>query len=349
MADINITQEMKRHAVIVAIMAEHSDLQIAQFLKVARSFVFKVLKELKDKNGQISPVAKRKKHQQRSDSIRTPEFVQRVQNIIDESPQKSMRSIAKDLNVSEATIRRTCHEDLRYKSYVMKRGQFISETTKENRLVRSKRLVSKLKHPAEQDILWFFSDEKNFDQDQKVNRRNDRWLCADPSEVPRVMHTKFPATVMVLGVVSNEGHVMPPHFFTQGMKINAAAYIEVLSTVVKPWIDTVRNGRPYIFQQDSAPAHKAQRTQEWLADNFHDHITPNLWPPSSPDLNPLDYYVWGVVERDVNKHPHNTKDSLKASIVRVMQDIDEDHLKLACQRFRSRIEAVIDAEGGFIE
>ena len=116
----------------------------------------------------------------------------------------------------------------------MKRSQFMFETTKENRLVRSKRLLNKVKHPAEQDMLWFFSYKKNFHQDQKVNRRNDRWLCADPSKVPRVMHTKFPVTVMALGVVSNEGHVMPPHFFLQGLRVNSAAYIDVLGTVVKP-------------------------------------------------------------------------------------------------------------------
>jgi len=82
-------------------------------------------------------------------------------------------------------------------------------------------------------MLWFYSDEKNFDQDQKVNRRNDR-LCADPSEVPHVMHTKLPATVMVLEVVSNERHVMPSHFFPQGLRVNATAYIAVLEAVVKP-------------------------------------------------------------------------------------------------------------------
>ena len=36
---------------------------------------------------------------------------------------------------------------------------------------------------------------------------------------------------------------------------------------------------------------------------------------TSPDLNPQDYYVWNIVEKKVNKHPHNTKDSLKAAIV----------------------------------
>ena len=29
----------------------------------------------------------------------------------------------------------------------------------------------------------------------------------------------------------------------------------------------------------------------WLSENFHDHMTPNMWPPNSPDFNPMDYYV----------------------------------------------------------
>jgi hypothetical protein len=68
--------------------------------------------------------------------------------------------------------------------------------------------------------LIFFSDEKKFTKDQEINRRMNRWLCSDPSEVPIIMSTKFPATVMVLGVVSNEGDVMPTHFFPKGLKIN---------------------------------------------------------------------------------------------------------------------------------
>ena len=104
-----------------------------------------------------------------------------------------------------------------------------------------------------------------------------------------------------------------------------------------------------MFQQDSAPSHTASTTQEWLAENFHDHVTPNIWPPSSPDLNPLDYYVWGVVERETNKHAHNTKDSLKAAIGDIMANINKNHLINARSRCRSRIEAVIEVEGGFIE
>ena len=39
------------------------------------------------------------------------------------------------------------------------------------------------------------------------------WIATNNRDVPRVMKTKFPATVMVFGVVSSEGHIMPPHIF----------------------------------------------------------------------------------------------------------------------------------------
>ena len=41
-----------------------------------------------------------------------------------------------------------------------------------------------------------------------------------------------------------------------------------------------------------------KKTQSWLWENFCDHITLNIWLLNSLDCNPLDYYVWGAVERE---------------------------------------------------
>jgi len=64
-----------------------------------------------------------------------------------------------------------------------------------------------------------------------VHRKSNRWL----NEAPNVMGTKFPTTVMVPGVVSNEGDVMPPHNFAKGLMIDTKKYLEVLKEVGKPW------------------------------------------------------------------------------------------------------------------
>ncbi|XP_014473452.1 PREDICTED: uncharacterized protein LOC106743775 [Dinoponera quadriceps] len=137
MEDNKLTQKMKRHAVIVAIHANHSDLEISLFLKVARSFVIKVRRELEASDGNVESIAKSKKHEARSDKVRTSQFVQKVQGIIDEGPSKSIRAISKDLHVSVCTIRRIINEDIRYKSYAMRRGQFMSAQTREQRFIRA--------------------------------------------------------------------------------------------------------------------------------------------------------------------------------------------------------------------
>ena len=58
------------------------------------------------------------------------------------------------------------YEDIRYKSYAMRTEQLLTEKAKKKRESRGKKLLNKLKHPLEPDMLWFFSDEKNFCQDQ---------------------------------------------------------------------------------------------------------------------------------------------------------------------------------------
>ncbi len=118
---------------------------------------------------------------------------------------------------------------------------------------------------------------------------------------------------MVFGVVCREGHVMPPFFFPQGLR-STEVYIEVLQTHVKPWIEEVAAGRPYVWQQDSAPCHTSRKSQKWLSDNFFEFVAPDVWPPNSPDLNPMDYFVWGAVERGTNRTPCKSKDDLISRI-----------------------------------
>ena len=65
------------------------------------------------------------------------------------------------------------------------------------------------------------------------------WIATNNRDVPRVMKTKFSATVIVFGVVSSEGHIMPPHIFEVGLKVNTKLYLDVLKSVVIPWCNQV--------------------------------------------------------------------------------------------------------------
>ena len=142
---------------------------------------------------------------------------------------------------------------------------------------------------------------------------------------------------------------MLPYFFQKGETVTQEAYLLVLQTIIKPWMDGVSNGRPYVFQQDNAPAHTGRLVQDWLAENGLMFWDKNLWPPNSPDLNPLDYFVWSVVERESNKSRHANIESLAKAIRLGFKNIDRDTLKRACSQFRPRIEKVISVGGSYIE
>ena len=84
--------------------------------------------------------------------------------------------------------------------------------------------------------------------DPSYDSQNHRWMATNNSDVPRVMKTKFPAMVMVFGVVSSEGHIMPPHIFEVGLKLNTEVYLDVLKSVVIPWCNQVACGKPWVWQ-----------------------------------------------------------------------------------------------------
>lgn len=65
---------------------------------------------------------------------------------------------------------------------------------------------------------------------------------------------------MVLSVVRNEGDVMH-HTLFAGLRISGDGCVDVLAAIVKPWIESVSKGRPYVFQQDLPPVHTACVTQ----------------------------------------------------------------------------------------
>lgn len=114
-------------------------------------------------------------------------------------------------------------------------------------------------------------------------------------------------------------------------------------------MDSEREQKLYTYQEDIAPSHRANRKQEGLNCNLQDHITQNIRPLRSPDLNPLGYCVWGVVEREVNQRPHKIVASLKTVINSKVYKIDKADLICTCKSFRYRIASIIAAVSIFIK
>ena len=52
--------------------------------------------------------------------------------------------------------------------------------------------------------------------------------------------------------------------------------------------------------QDGARSHTANEMVRFLnQQRYLPLLQPNMWPPNSPDLNPVNYCVWSALEQNV--------------------------------------------------
>ena len=63
--------------------------------------------------------------------------------------------------------------------------------------------------------------------------------------------------------------------------------------------------RPWIFQQNSASAHKAKAMQQWLKNHAPEFINNDHWPSASPSLNPVNYKLSVLEGMMCTRHHHN--------------------------------------------
>jgi hypothetical protein len=161
--------------------------------------------------------------------------------------------------------------------------------------------------------------------------------------------SKALAKVMVLGVEASDGKKCLIIFIPDGEKVTANSYQALLRRHVMPWLSATYPEGNYVFQQDGAPAHTANSTQTFLAKNMAAHWSNVVWPPYSPELNQLDYGIWGVLQTKVNATAHENMDALRRTIRREWKRLSEAMVWRTCRAFRPCLEKVVPADGGCID
>ena len=100
-----------------------------------------------------------------------------------------------------------------------------------------------------------------------------------------------------------------------------------------------------IFQQDGAPPHWGSHVRRFLDATFPNRWTgrdgPTLWPPRSPDINPLDFFLWGYVKGKVFSTPVPDITNLKAKITDAFATITEYMLQNTWREIYYRLHVLV--------
>lgn len=103
-----------------------------------------------------------------------------------------------------------------------------------------------------------------------------------------------------LGLMGDQ--IVGPYFFLSN--VNGPDYLRMLEEKLLPHLNEI--GHPIFFQQDGAPAHYTTPVRHWLdcwfPNRWIGRSGPIPWPARSPDLTPLDYFLWGYLKHKVYQH-----------------------------------------------
>jgi len=86
---------------------------------------------------------------------------------------------------------------------------------------------------------------------------------------------------------------------------------------------------------------------EYLEKEKIDFIEPDIWPPNSSDLNPIDYAVWGALQQRVyHGRKFKTVEELKLTIVTEWKNVSQRFIDSCINERRRRLECVAKNGGG---
>ena len=122
------------------------------------------------------------------------------------------------------------------------------------------------------------------------------------------------------------------------VKVNSDYYREVLlKAKLLPCFKEIL-GDNFIFQQDSTPAHRARDTITLLCREMPDFISPNQWPPNSPDMNPMDYKIWAamLLQQRVYEKRINDVDELCQRLLSVRHSIGQNVIDEAIDQWHAQ-------------
>ena len=168
------------------------------------------------------------------------------------------------------------------------------------------------------------------------------------SENPHIhleKHVNLPGLIVWCGL-SSRGFI--GSFYFEGT-VAGALYLDMLQTSILPAIWELYGDEAFTNNKMALhPTTIEMSGCTWMK-------LPGRWigrvefPPRSPDLTPLEFYLWGSLKDDVYRSKPATRDDLRESIAMSCAAVTLDTLQNVVHAAVQRVRQCLDADGGHFE
>lgn len=205
-------------------------------------------------------------------------------------------------------------------------------------------------------VIW--TDEATFTRCGISNIHNEHvWAHVNP-RVSRQGNFQHQWRLNVWAGIYN-GHVIGPVILPA--RLNGDNYLTFLQREFEDAIDDIPviesdyfdQQRDMVFQHDGAPAHFARSVRAHLDSRFPGgwigRAGPVPWPARSPDITPLDFFLWGFVKNQVYFTDCHTVEDMEQRVRSVFATITPTMVRNATQAISRRARMCVQQGGRHFE
>ena len=276
-------------------------------------------------------------------SVLNAEKMDAISEAMTNSPSKSLLRLSQEADISLGSAHNAVRKNLNLYPYKVTCYHELKDTDYEKRVY-----CRWFGHVLDDNGVLnrtFFSDEAWFHLSGYVNSQNSRhWSTVNPHQF---IESSLHSDKVGVWCAMSRRRIIGPIFFHH--TINAERYWD---EVILPFMNELsRQERQHgYFQQDGAPPHTASVNLSRLKEAFPSRlISTGIWPPRSPDLSPLDFYLWGTVKEKVFKRKPRNLEEIQQHISEIIQVITQEELASVFNNMKKRIELCIRENGGHFQ
>ena len=229
--------------------------------------------------------------------------------LVEDDPTISIRTISHNLNVPQTVVWRTIKEN-QYHPFHFQRVQDLLPQDYAARVIFCQWLIGKHDENPNFTRNVLVTDEACFNRTGVLNFHNlHLWAQDNPHAIRRHFYQHQFSVNVWAGIVDDQ--LIGP--FILPNRLNGDGYLQFLQEDLPGLLENVVLAvrRDMWYLHDGAPPHFRNDVREYLTATYHHRWVgrggPVAWPPRSPDLNPLDFYLWGhfkslVYHTEVQNH-----------------------------------------------
>nr|QXJ78551.1 putative DD34D transposase [Meitanaphis flavogallis] len=272
----------------------------------------------------------------------------RVRELLNTDRRLSVRLVSQTLNIPKSIVHEIVMNNLQMRKVCAKLvPKVLTDDQRSRRLETCQELWSLCESdPHFLDNVITGDESWVFEYDPETKRQSAEWhTLASPRPMKaRMSKSKIKTMVIVFfdirGLVHHE-------FVPHGTTINAKFYVEVLKRlkrrVHRVRLEITDNWK---LHHDNASAHTAFHVTQFLAASKVPTIPQ---PPYSPDLAPLDFFLFPRLKTPMKGNHFRTVDKVKEACTRTLKDIPEEAYHDAFNAWKSRWKRCIDTGESYFE